>query len=206
MNWIEVLGWTGSAILVVSLLQTRLLRLRLVNLVGCLVLLVYNSTVGVWPMVGLNVVLALINVVFLWRMLRTRHDDRHYAVVEVRPDDAYLRYVLDRYRDDIARTQPTFSFHPESVDASYLVMKDDATVGVVLARSAGEDTAEVLLDWVAPPYRDFSPGEFVFRDSGLFSGRGIRRVLSPAGMRNPYYGRIGFRPEGERWVLDVDPA
>ena len=76
----------------------------------------------------------------------------------------------------------------------------------VLARDAGEGTAEVLLDWVTPAYRDFSPGEFVFRDSGLFSGRGVRRVLTPAGMKNPYYGRIGFRAEGDRWVLDVEPA
>ena len=69
MNWIEVLGWVGSAILVVSLLQTRVLRLRWINLVGCLVLIGYNAVVGVWPMVGLNVVLALINVVYLWLSL-----------------------------------------------------------------------------------------------------------------------------------------
>lgn len=206
MNWIEVVGWTGSAVLVVSLLQTRLLRLRLINLVGCLVLLVYNAIVEVWPMVGLNVVLALINVVYLWRMLRTRHDRRSYAVVEVRADDSYLAYVLQRHREDIARTNPGFSFEPVAADAAYLVLHGDATVGVVLARDAGEGTAEVLLDWVTPAYRDFSPGEFVFRDSGLFSGRGVRRVLTPAGMQNPYYGRIGFRPEGDRWVLDVEPS
>ncbi|GGK78315.1 YgjV family protein [Ornithinimicrobium pekingense] len=206
MNWIEVLGWTGSAVLVLSLLQTRLLRLRVINLVGCLVLLVYNTIVEVWPMVGLNVVLALINVVYLWRMLRTRHDERSYTVLEVPADDAYLAYVLDRHREDIARINPGFTFAPADVDAAYLVLHGDATVGVVLARDAGGSTAEVLLDWVTPAYRDFSPGEFVFRDSGLFSGRGVRRVLTPAGMQNPYYGRIGFRPEGDRWVLDVEPA
>lgn len=206
MNWIEVVGWVGSAILVVSLLQTRLLRLRVVNLVGCVVLLAYNAVIQVWPMVGLNVVLAAINVFYLWRMLRTRHDDRTYAVVEVRPEDAYLNHVLTVHQDDIARTNPRFGFDPESADTAYLVLRGDETVGVVLARDAGVDTAEVLLDWVTPAYRDFSPGEFVFRDSGLFSGRGVRRVLTPEGMRNPYYGRIGFRAEGDRWVLDVEPA
>lgn len=206
MNWIEVVGWTGSAVLVVSLLQTRVLRLRLINLVGCLVLIGYNAVVGVWPMVGLNVVLAVINVVYLWRMLRTRHDERSYTVVEVRADDAYLAHVLDRHGDDIARTNPGFTFAPAEVDAAYLVLHGDATVGVVLVRDAEGGTAQVLLDWVTPAYRDFSPGEFVFRDSGLFRRRGVRRVLSPAGMQNPYYGSIGFRPEGDRWVLDVEPA
>lgn len=206
MNWIEVVGWAGSAVLVVSLLQTRVLRLRLINLVGCVVLVGYNAVVGVWPMVGLNVVLAVINVVYLWRMLRTRHDERTYSVVQVRPDDSYLAHVLGVHAEDIARINPGFALDPESTDAAYLVLRGAETVGVVLVRDGQEGTAEVLLDWVTPAYRDFSPGEFVFRDSGLFSGRGVRRVLTRPGMANPYYGRIGFRPEGERWVLDVEPA
>lgn len=206
MNWIEVVGWVGSVILVVSLLQTRVLRLRMINLVGCVVLLTYNAVIEVWPMVGLNLVLAAINIFYVWRMLRTRHDERTYTVVEVRPDDAYLTHVLIVHQDDIARINPDFGFDPEVAHSAYLILRGDETVGVVLTREAGVDTAEVLLDWVTPAYRDFSPGEFVFRDSGLFSGRGVRRVLTPTGMRNPYYGRIGFRAEDGRWVLDVEPA
>jgi hypothetical protein len=59
----------------------------------------------------------------------------------------------------------------------------------------------VLLDWVTPRHRDLSPGEFVFGGAGLFAG--FDRVRSPHGMRQPYYDRIGFRPEGDRWVLDL---
>ncbi len=50
--WLEVVGWVGSAILVWSLLQTQLRRLRVINLVGCVVLIVYNTVNHVWPMVG----------------------------------------------------------------------------------------------------------------------------------------------------------
>ena len=53
---LEIIGWVGSAILVVSLLQTNLHRLRWINLVGCVILVGYNAVLGVWPMVGLNVV------------------------------------------------------------------------------------------------------------------------------------------------------
>lgn len=203
MNWIEVLGWVGSAILVVSLLQTRVLRLRWINLVGCIVLIGYNAVVGVWPMVGLNVVLAIINVVYLWRMLRTRHDADAYTVLEVEPDDRYLGHVLGVHGEDIARYNPGFADDPAAEHSAFLVLQGDETVGVVLARDAGEGTAEIVLDWVTPSHRDFSPGEFVYRESGLFARRGFTRVLSPAGMRSPYYERIGFRPQGERFVLEV---
>lgn len=203
MNWIEIIGWTGSAILVVSLLQTRVLRLRGINLVGCVVLIGYNASVGVWPMVGLNVVLAVINMVYLWRMLRTRHDAAAYTVLEVEPQDRYLGHVLSLNGEDIARHNHGFQHDPDQEHSAYLVLQEEATVGVVLARDLGQGTAEIVLDWVAPSYRDFSPGEFVFRESGLFARRGFRQVLSPAGMKNPYYERIGFRPQGDRWVLDV---
>lgn len=206
MNWVEVVGWTGSTILVVSLLQARVLRLRLINLIGSLVLLTYNAIIEVWPMVGLNAVLSLINIVYLWRMLRNRHDPAAYTVLEVRPDDRYLQHVLHVHAQDIARYNPQFSGEVTPREHAYLVVVGDETVGVVLTRDAGERTAEVVLDYVTPRYRDFSPGEFVFRTSGLFARHGYRRVLSPVGMKDPYYPRIGFHPEGPRWVLDVEPA
>lgn len=202
MNWVEVVGWTGSTILVISLLQARVLRLRLINLIGSAVLLTYNAIVEVWPMVGLNAVLCLINIVYLWRMLRARHDSTAYTVLEVEPDDRYLEHVLQVHGPDIARYNPQFAGVSSQEDA-YLVVLGDETVGVVLTRDAGEGTAEIVLDYVTPRHRDFSPGEFVFRESGLFARRGYRRVLSPAGMRSPYYQRIGFRPEGDRWALEV---
>ena len=33
--------------------------------------------------------------------------------------------------------------------------------------------------------------------------RGIRRVVTPPSMVNAYYDRLGFRRDGESWVLDV---
>ncbi len=83
MTPLDLLGWVGSGLLVWSLLQNRLLRLRALNLVGCLVLIGFNAAVRVWPMVGLNVVLAGINVWYLAGLLATRHDQRRYQVVQV---------------------------------------------------------------------------------------------------------------------------
>jgi len=35
------------------------------------------------------------------------------------------------------------------------------------------------------------------------SGEGFRRVVSPPGVLAPYYDRIGFRREGDVYVLEV---
>ena len=199
--WLEVVGWVGSAILVWSLLQTQLRRLRFINLVGCLVLIVYNTVNQVWPMVGLNVVLAGINLYYLWRMAQDAHDARAYEVLEVSGDDEYLRHVLRVHEADVRRYNPGFVHDPFTGDPSFLVLKGDEMVGVVIVRDAGEGTAQIVLDYVTQRYRDLSPGEFVLGADGPFRKRGFRRILTPPGMVEPYYERLGFHREGDAYVL-----
>lgn len=199
--WLELVGWVGSAVLVWSLLQTQLHRLRVINLVGCLVLIVYNAVNQVWPMVGLNVVLGVINVFYLVQMAREKHDAAVYEVLEVAGDDTYLRRVLRVHEADIRRYNPEFVHDPFSGDPSYLVLRGDEAVGVVLLREADEGTAQLLLDWVTPRHRDMTPGEFVFGPDGPFRRRGFRRVLTPPGMVEPYYEKLGFHRAGDAYVL-----
>jgi hypothetical protein len=202
VRWLDIVGWVGSGLLVWSLLQSRLLRLRALNLVGCLVLIGYNGAVRVWPMVGLNVVLALINLWYLRVLLVTRHDPRSYQVVEVPAGGDLLRHVLDRHRADIARFNPGFT---DTVDdrLAYLVLHKDELVGVVIVGPVDEHTARVELDYVTERFRDFTPGEFVYRGDNPFTRSGFRRVLSPPGMVAPYYHRIGFRQLGDSYALDL---
>ncbi|WP_210648560.1 YgjV family protein [Nocardioides sp. SYSU D00065] len=201
-HWLDVLGWGGSALLVYSLLQASVLRLRLLNAIACVILIVFNAMLGVWPMVGMNVVLVAINVWFIARLVRERHDESAFEVLEVGPGDEYLRHTLRVHGADILRFNPGFVHDPGETHDAFVVQKGDETVGVVLLREHGE-TAEVLLDYVTPRYRDLSPGEFVWRRSGLLAERGIRRVVTPPGMVGAYYGRLGFRREGESYVLEL---
>jgi hypothetical protein len=204
MGWWDVVGWAGSGLLVWSLLQARILRLRALNLVGCLVLIGYNTAVGVWPMVGLNVVLAVINLWYLRGMLATRHDEATYQVVEVGVRDAFLAHTLRVHAADIARFNPDLRWDPDRPGASaFLVVRAEEVVGVVLAHAEPDGVAQVDLDYVTHRYRDLTPGEFVYRRSSLFTDRGFRRVVTPPGMVAPYYSRLGFRPEQGRYVLDL---
>ncbi|GAA2833120.1 YgjV family protein [Kribbella solani] len=199
----SIVGWGGSALVVLSLLQTRILRLRILNLVGCVILVAFNAIVGVWPMVGMNAVLAVINVVHLWRLLRHRHDETEYQVLQVGETDAYLGYILDRHRKDITRFNPGFSAGTSPY--AFLVQHGDRTVGVVLAHDAGTGRAQIDLDYVVPKYRDFTPGEFVYRRSDVFTQHGFRQVLAPPRMRDSarYLSNLGFHHDGEDLVLNL---
>ena len=205
MPVLEIIGWLGSAVLVTSLLQTRVMRFRVLNTISCAVLVGYNAMVGVWPMVAMNIVLVGINLWVIARLVRQRHDERAYDVVAIGTDEPYLRRLLDRHRTDIDTFNPDL---PADVAASaehaFLVSTGDQLVGVVLSRAGqSPDEQQVVLDYVLPPYRDFTPGEFVFRPDGPFAGLGTRRVVASPGMAasEKYLRVVGFAPEGGRQVL-----
>jgi len=202
-HWLDLFGWFGSALLIISLLQTRVLRFRLLNLCASLALVVFNALVGVWPMVGMNLATTAINLWFIVRMVRERHDEAAFEVLQVGPREAYFQHLLKVHERDIAKFYPLW-VGTEPDDLAYQVEKGDETVGIVLIRPAG-DVARVLLDYVTPRYRDFSPGEFVWNGASGLRDRGFRRVVTPPGMVGPYYDRldVGFRREDASYVLDL---
>jgi hypothetical protein len=202
-HWVDILGWCGSTLLVYSIVQTRLLRLRALNLVASSILLVFNIFIDVWPLVAMNGVLVGINSVKIYQLLRRQHDEAVFNVIEVRPESKYLQHILDNHRDDIATFQPGLDWQPGREGShAFVVVRGDETVGVVLLRAEG-DVAHVQLDYVTPRYRDFSPGEFVWRRSGVLRERGFRRVVTPPGMVDPYYPRLGFTRDGDGYCLEL---
>lgn len=207
MPVVEAIGWFGSAFLVFSIMQTRVMRFRLLNTTACVILIGYNAAVGVWPMVAMNVALAVINLWIVVRLLRQRHDARVYDAVPIGVDEPFLRHLLARHAEDIAAFNPGLSADlPDEAEHAFLVSTGDEVVGVVLSRAGdGPGEQQVLLDYVLPAYRDFTPGEFVFRPDGPFAALGTRRVVASPAMTasERYLGAVGFVRQGGRTVLEL---
>lgn len=215
MVWWQVIGWVGSGLVVLSLMQARVLRFRWMNLAGAVVATVYNAVFGIWPFAAMNGAIAVIDVYWLWRLQRERHDSAVYEVVEVAPDDAYLQHVLGVHAADIAQFRSPAA-EPDAAEPgtaepgagerfAFLVVRGDETVGVVQVADAGAGVGRVELDWVTPRFRDFTPGEFVYRRSGVFAAHGFRRLVVAAGQAD-YLTRVGFRQEAGAWVREVAAA
>jgi hypothetical protein len=208
MVWLEVVGWLGSILVVVSLTVAGVWRFRILNLAGALIATGYNAWLEIWPFAAMNGAISVIDLYWLLRLHRERHDETTYEVVEVAPDDAYLAHTLRTHADDIARFYPAFADGGSAGRHSFLVVRGDETVGAVVVRDRGDGVAQIELDYVTPRFRDFTPGEFVYRRSGVFARRGFRRLVAPrevVGSRD-YYARVGFTATDDGWVRDVEPA
>lgn len=207
MPLLELVGWLGSAVLIVSLLQTRVMRFRVLNTVSCAVLIVYNAAIAVWPMAAMNVVLVAINLWVMARLVRERHDERVYDAVPIGVEQPFLHRLLERHAADIATFNPDLPPEVTRVaEHAFLVSTQDQVVGVVLSRQGRTPTEQqVLLDYVLPAYRDFTPGEFVFRADGPFARIGTQRVVASAGMAasEKYLRSVGFVEREGRRVLEL---
>ncbi len=201
--WVQVLGWVGTAVLVWSLLQTQVLRLRVLNTIGALLLLVFNAIIEVWPMVTLNAVIVAINLWHIWR-LRGPITATGYDLLEVDPQDDYLRHVLRVHEEDILRFNPGFLWDPAGGGYALLLLRGNETVGVVLLRQLGATVARVELDYVTRRYRDFAPGRFLYRTT-WFAEHGIRRLLANEDMDgfDDYFTKMGFGWAEGRLMLDI---
>ena len=207
---LEIIGWVGSALVIVSLTQARVLRFRVLNLAGAGLAVVYNAALAIWPFLAMNLIIAVIDVYWLRRLLAARHDPDAYSVVEVGPRDAYLGHVIGVHLDDIRTFQPTYAA-PSADDATrwaFLVQRDAETVGAVIVRDVGDGDAVVELDYVTERFRDCTPGEFVYAHSGVFAEHGVRRlrVGSELATQADYLRRVGFHDEAGSWVREVAPA
>jgi hypothetical protein len=76
---------------------------------------------------------------------------------------------------------------------------------VVAIKVEGNGVGLVELDWVKPAFRDFTPGEFVYRQSHALAEAGFRRVeVQPTAVTDAdYLRRMGFVSGADRWSREV---
>jgi len=205
--WFVAFGWIGSILVVWSLMVARVLRFRWMNFAGSVIATIYNAAIQLWPFFAMNLAISIIDAVWIWRLTRERHDDEVYRVIPVSPTDAFLQHVLATNSADIGKVQPDFTPDPDAGEdrSVFLVVRGDENVGVVALANEGQGVGRVELDWVKPRFRDFTPGEFVYRESHALADAGFRRLEVPAteATDRAYLERMGFEPRDNRWVREL---
>lgn len=194
----ELVGYAASVLVAISLVMSSILRLRVINLVGSALFTVYGLLIRAYPIAVVNFVIVLINLYYLYEMLRKRE---YFNLLEVQPDADYLRAFVNFYEKDIRRFLPGFRYQPDADQLAFFVLRNMVPAGLFIGRREPPDRLVTVLDFVIPGYRDFKIGQYVFGpQAGFFGQRGIHTICSAPG--NPahesYLKRMGFeRPSGE---------
>ncbi len=197
----EIVGYVASALVVLSLTMTSVVRLRTISLAGSVVFVVYGVLIGSVPIIVTNAAIAGINLWFLRAELGL-HRDLGASLI---PADApFLLDFIAFHLDDIRRFQPTFTM-PSADAVALLLTRDGLPAGVVIGERHGSEL-ELHLDYVLQAYRDSRLGHWLFgRGADVFRSAGISRLVTNPGndVHRGYLQRVGFVPSAERYVLDL---
>lgn len=187
----ELVGYLASALVVVSLLMTRILRLRVIGLIGATTFVVYGLLIGSIPIVLTNAVIMVINVVFLWRATRV---SEWFHKLEVAPQSGYLADFLEFYRDDISESQPEWDGQVEGSDLVVFVLRDMQPAMVIVGSQSGP-VLQLRLDYAIPLFRDYRMGRFLYdANADFFVDRGITSLASSGQTKqhSAYLRKMGF--------------
>ena len=185
-EWLEVAGYVGSALVLVSFLMTSVVKLRIVNMAGSLISCVYALIIGSYPLAIMNAALVLINLYFLWKIGRTKTS---YVFVDCEPGDPVLSNYLVKYRADIEKCFPGIDLGREQNFAA-LLLSEDEPAGFVLGLR-NEEKLDLVLDYSLPKYRDYSLGKFL-RESLPAKGITELRYSGPTENHMKYLEKMHF--------------
>ena len=194
----ELIGYLASALVVVSLAMTSVVRLRAISLVGSVAFVAYGALISSVPIIATNAAIAVLNTWFLRAELGGK---RNLAATVVPIDAPFLVDFLRHHLDDIHRFQPGFELATDADSLAMLLMRDGLPAGALIGRQTG-DELRLQLDYVTKPYRDSQISTWLYGGgSAVFRRLGIERVTSEPGTEphSTYLTRNGFVKVGERF-------
>ena len=185
---IEIFGYIGSALVVISMLMSSIVKLRVINMAGSVISCIYAIICHAMPLAVMNICLIIINAISLYKLLRTKQE---YELVEGASGESFVGYFLDRYGQDIKTFFPGFDRSQAAGKKAFVVCCNGTPAGLLLGDAQG-DLLDVLVDYSTPAYRDCSVGNYLYP---TLAGKNIH-TLRFAGRvsegHRPYLNKMGF--------------
>lgn len=199
----ELIGYLASALVAISLMMSKIVKLRIVNMLGAITFTVYGLLINSYPVAGVNAFIVFVNVYYLAQIYTSKE---YFKLIQVSTSDEYLIYFLEFYENEINKFQPGFSYQPQDTDLCMIVLRDMIPAGVLIGETDEPKTLTVKLDFVIPRFRDFKIGRYLFHDKkDYFLNEGITTIRSkPVNKKhNKYLKQMGFRKDGVWYKLEL---
>ena len=208
----ELIGYVGSALVIGSIMQKSIFKLRVIGLAGSITFLTYGLLIDSVPIVLVNVVGGSIHAYYFTKLIRRPAEV--FNVLRVRPDSRLMAHFLEFHRDEITKGfQPDFVYNETKDNITSFILRDLVPAGLFVGRRHPDNSVEILLDYVSPQYRDFRIGKFLYsKAAGLFFDQTLTQLWVDT--EDPdyvtYLHRMDFRHDpmlnrANRYALDIKP-
>ncbi len=194
INWIQIIGYIGTVLIAVSLTMKNIVKLRWINLFGAATFATYGLIVGALPVFILNSYITLVDIYYLSRLYKKKSEE--FSIYPILPTNRYMKKFLEFYRDDIRKYFP--QFQPEMVEGKeiFFVLRNVLPVGLFIFEIRENGTAEIILDYAIPSYRDLNNAKFLMKTTpNFFKEKGINKLITYSDVDEhiKYLKKIGFK-------------
>ena len=195
---LQLVGYFSTLLVLISFLMTSVVKLRLVNLVGSGIFVVFAILTKSYPTAIMNLGICAINIYFLIRLAKSKSLT---TCLPIERDNAYLKEFLKLYREDIRAYFPDFDPEQTEADTAYFVYYDMNPVGLIMGRRKEGGALDISLDYTTPKYRDASVGRYLYPRLLEEEGFTALELRGASEKHEKYLRKIGFRREGDSYKL-----
>ena len=202
---VEIFGYAASVVVAISLMQSSIIRLRWINLLGSSSFCIYGAIIGAYPVALLNGFIALTNVFFLRKILL--NTEVNFSLLRVNRPSNYVDFFLDYHKEEIQHLFPKFLDHAHDQKRDYFfLMEDTKVVGMISGYQDESRTFIVDFDFVIPAYRDCKLGHFALGKGGALRNTTDYRAIAATAdsvEHEQYLRNLGFTPKHANvWTYD----
>ena len=193
---IELFGYLGSFLVLISFLTTSLVKLRVINTIGSLIFMIYALIIHSYPTALMNGFLIIINI---HHIVKESQIDKEYDIIDVDQREKTYVYFFELYLKDIRKYYPDTDFN--RADCAWMIVNQGRPVGLSLGKRNGEQL-ELLMDYTIENYRDFSIADKLYDH---LKASGIKTIIFNAPQKNyqNYLKRFDYHQEGEYYLKDL---
>jgi len=69
VNYVELIGYAASAFVLLSFFMKKMILLRIINVIGCALFVLYGVLLWSFPIILTNVAIVIVNTYFVVRIL-----------------------------------------------------------------------------------------------------------------------------------------
>lgn len=177
------------------MLMSSVIKLRVINITGSIISGTYALIIGSFPLALMNICLIIINV---YNILKLKKESRKYEIVVGNTQDAFFKYFVNHYSDDIKNYFCDFEAEKVSGDTVYYVFCNEAPVGLFVGNKK-DDQIDIVLDYTVPAYRDCSVAKFLYI---AIKKEGINQleIGNPFEKHIQFLNKMDYRKQETRYV------
>lgn len=195
--YLEIFGYIGTLLVILSMAMRSVKKLRIFNICGSFISMIYAAECNTWPIVIMNATLIVIN---FYHLMRSKHRSRCAECVQVSLTDRATSYFLTFFENGIKESFPSYIYQSNIDAEAHIVYIEDKVAGILIGKCEG-DAFMADMYYVIKKFRYLSDKTVI----ATLAEREIKRISVPCENTDVqrYFEKMGYISENGFMIKEI---